>query len=150
MNDESKANITKLLIDIYKNQLELSPLKRKLKVSRASLHHEIEYHNNFLNKFKEQIKSRDKQLEITSISYARSQGVITTDYNNINKNKKRYKSRKNKNMAERKIISPFALTREEQLLLTSSFDTPMTNINNNFLQEKGKNSEINKEIAKER
>ena len=51
-------------------------------------------------------------------------------------------------MAEEKIISPFALTREEQLLLTSSFDTPMTNINNNFLQEKEKNSEINKEIAK--
>ena len=148
LNDESKANITKLLIDIYKNQLELSPLKRKLKVSRASLHHEIEYHNNFLNKFKEQIKSRDKQLEITSISYARRQGVITTDYNNINKNKKDINLEKNKNMAEEKIISPFALTREEQLLLTSSFDTPMTNINNNFLQEKEKNSEINKEIAK--
>ena len=83
-----------MLVDIYKSQLELSPLKRKLKVSRASLHHEIEYYNNFLNKFEEQIKNRDSHLDITTISYTKSQGIIATDYVNNQKNKKKSKFRK--------------------------------------------------------
>lgn len=142
VNDELKVNPTKLLVSIYKNQLELSPLKRKFKVSRASLHHEIEYHNNFLNKFEEQLKSRDKHLDITTISYTKSQGIIT---GNIKKNEKNLNLEKDKKKTEEKIISPFALTREEQLLLTSSFDNSITNIKNNFIQEE-KDSEKNKEI----
>lgn len=147
INDESKVNTTKLLVDIYKSQLELSPLKRKLKVSRASLHHEIEYYNNFLNKFEEQIKNRDRHLDITTISYTKSQGIIATDYINNPKNEKILNKEKDKKKTEEKIISPFALTREEQLLLTSSFDNKMTNIKNNFLQEE-KDYQKNKEILK--
>lgn len=125
-DDESKFKITNLLLNIYKNQLELSPLKRELKISRASLHHEIEYHNNFLNNFKEKVRSQDKNIALASISYARSQGVITTDKIN-KKNKNDFdieKNNKTRNINENK-ISPVELTREEQLLLTSSFNTSL-------------------------
>lgn len=147
INDESKVHITKLLIDIYKNQLEASPLKRELKISRASLYHEIEYHNNFLSKFKEKISIRDKNIAFTSITYAKSQGVIKSD--NINKKKKEEQNveqtNKNKDTYKNK-ISPFALTKEEQLILTSSYNTPINQKINILQHNKEDGGEKKREI----
>ena len=150
ISDEYKINVTKLLLNIYKNQLELPPLKRELKVSRASLYHEIEYHDNFLNKFQEKINIRDKHIAITSISYTKSQGIITTD-NIINKKNKKNLNIKianlNKNISQNK-LSPLALSKEEQLLLTSSFDTPIDE-KTNFIEQKEKENGIEQKIITE-
>ena len=130
ITDKLKIEITKLLLNIYRIQLEYTPIKREIKVSRASLHNDIEYHNTILSKLIDKSINIDKNMTFSSISYLKSREIITS-FDTIQKddNKKNIEEKNIKNIPPsnkdikiiEKKISPLALTKEEhQLLLTPS------------------------------
>lgn len=121
INDEKGINIVKCLIEIYQKQLELSPLKRDFKVSRASLYHEIELAENYLKKLKEKIQAKERNIAFSSITYTKSQRSVLSNVvkKETNENVKISEINHQDEDKQPKKTSPFALSKEEQLLLTS-------------------------------
>ncbi len=144
INNETKINIHKYLINLYENELPLKPFERELFLSRLTMRQEIAFHTKKISMINEEImksgknKTNIETQDFNYLSYSRTSGYETGMEKKKNTSEKRYISKIQKRVTPQS--KGFELSNEDSKLLniSSRYDNLSkemqeisTNINNN-------------------